>query len=290
MYIYFAAGGLQAPVLSTGAPSPPSYNLYVLQRRAPLHIHLSLQCFQDKILKQQSQSTLLWFLINRLKFTNNSSLQSVNNHLQDSIATAFVLEELIKLTVTSFSNNNNTSTYLPSSIQDFTNFYSRMELNKKQIKYTLKSLSRQILRINITNSSHSSATNPFYLLFHDDDPIDTMDIDDNNQTSKRSQQKNVSWSTDFGIAALSEDIFSHMADKKQKAADAGDLNSDAPDYVKPQTHFVSSEKLNQRIRFNFIRHKESFHSFATTLKKADPSIIIHPFQASKQHYSSLATL
>jgi hypothetical protein len=32
-----------------------------------------------------------------------------------------------------------------------------------------------------------------------------------------------------------------------------------------------------------------FKSFASTMKKADPSLVFHPFQASKQHYSSLVT-
>jgi hypothetical protein len=58
-------------------------------------------------------------------------------------------------------------------------------------------------------------------------------------------------------------------------------------------------KINQRISFNLIRHRGTsadiptfklFKSFTSTLKKADSSIIILPFLASKQHYSSLSTL
>ena len=63
-------------------------------------------------------------------------------------------------------------------------------------------------------------------------------------------------------------------------------------------HIDSPEKINQRIRFNLIRHKGTvsdipvsklFKSFASTLKKTDPLIVFHPFQADKQHYSSLVT-
>jgi hypothetical protein len=90
-----------------------------------------------------------------------------------------------------------------------------------------------------------------------------------------------------------------MTEKKQKDADTGNLDPDSPDHKKPHAHFDAPEKLNQRIRFNLICHRgtmgdtkvgQLFQSFATTLSKADPSIAIHPFQASKQHFSSLATL
>jgi hypothetical protein len=58
-------------------------------------------------------------------------------------------------------------------------------------------------------------------------------------------------------------------------------------------------KLHQRICFNLIHHRgvtsdapaiKLFKSFASSLKRADPSLIILPFHASKQHYSSLPTL
>ena len=109
--------------------------------------------------------------------------------------------------------------------------------------------------------------------------------------------KKVSWSTDLGVSTLSEELFSHMSEQKIIAEETGELD-DFPDYKKPQARIDSSEKLNQRIRFNLIRHKGTvsdipvsklFKSFASTLKKADPSLVFHPFQASKQHYSSLVT-
>jgi len=90
-----------------------------------------------------------------------------------------------------------------------------------------------------------------------------------------------------------------METQKQKAADAGDIPIDSPESRKPQDHVDSKEPINQRICFNLIRHRGAhsetkalnlFKSFAMTLKKADPSLIIHPFQASQQHFSSLATL
>ena len=58
-------------------------------------------------------------------------------------------------------------------------------------------------------------------------------------------------------------------------------------------------KINQRIRFTLIRHRGTsadiptfklFKLFTSTLRKADSSIIILPFLASKQYYSSLSAL
>jgi hypothetical protein len=42
-------------------------------------------------------------------------------------------------------------------------------------------------------------------------------------------------------------FFFHMENRKQKAADAGDVELESLEYRKPQDHIVSTEKLNQRI-------------------------------------------
>jgi hypothetical protein len=90
-----------------------------------------------------------------------------------------------------------------------------------------------------------------------------MDIDTPMNRFPSIHHKKVSWATDLGVSTLSEELFSHMSEQKRIAEETGTI-SDIP---------VS--KL--------------FKSFASTLKKADPSIVFHPFQASKQHYSSLVT-
>jgi hypothetical protein len=60
-------------------------------------------------------------------------------------------------------------------------------------------------------------SNSFYAL-EDDDLENTIKVDDADQPSETSQPKKVAWSLDIGIAALSEDIFSHMTTQKKKAA------------------------------------------------------------------------
>jgi hypothetical protein len=74
--------------------------------------------------------------------------------------------------------------------------------------------------------------------------------------------------------------------------ESGDIESLPMNYKKPVT-------INQCMRFNPIRHQGTsadililklFKSFTSTLKKADPTLIIFPFSATKQHYSSLSTL
>jgi hypothetical protein len=105
-------------------------------------------------------------------------------------------------------------------------------------------------------------------------------------------RKVVTWSADVGILELTGDFFPHMENQKLKAADAGDIKLESPEYRKPQDHIVSTEKLNQQIRFNLIRHSGA-HSDTNVLdlfKSFDPSVVIHPFQASQQHLSSLATI
>jgi hypothetical protein len=46
-------------------------------------------------------------------------------------------------------------------------------------------------------------------------------------------EKTVSWHTDTGISSISEDIFSHLKQKQQTAAEEGALDIDHPDYTKP---------------------------------------------------------
>jgi hypothetical protein len=114
-----------------------------------------------------------------------------------------------------------------------------------------------------------------------------MEIDSPTNHTPSIPPKKVSWSTDLGVSTLSEELFSHMSKQKIIAEETGELD-DFPYYKKPQARIDSSEKINQRIRFNLIRHKGTvsdipvsklFKSFASTLKKADPSLVFHPFQA-----------
>ncbi len=89
----------------------------------------------------------------------------------------------------------------------------------------------------------------------------------------------------------------HRHWKQQTDAEEGALDLDHPDYKKPIDKVTT--KISQCICFNLIRHRGTvsdiptlklFKSFTSTLKKADSSLIILPFKASKQHYSSLSTL
>jgi hypothetical protein len=111
--------------------------------------------------------------------------------------------------------------------------------------------------------------------------------------------KTVSWNTDIGIASLSKDLFSQLKYYQEKATDAGEADSELPEYKQPKDLITTNTKLNQRLCFNFIRHQGTvsdipsiklFKSFTSTLKKVDPSISILPFQSNKRHYSSLVTL
>jgi hypothetical protein len=130
-----------------------------------------------------------------------------------------------------------------------------------------------------------------------------MEIDDQPTTSKKtipsSQKILATWTTDEGIAELSEDLFNHLNQRKQLDEETGDLEALPLDYKKPENSIDSTTKVNQCMRFNLICHRGTsadipilklFKSFTSSLKKSDPSIIILPFSASKQHYSSISTI
>jgi hypothetical protein len=171
-------------------------------------------------------------------------------------------------------------------ISDLVNFYSRSDLHPKQVKFTKNSFAQSIQRSPI-HTTPTVSSNPYQLLSDLIDTDETMEIDSpTNHTPSIPPQK-VSWSTDLGVSTLSEELFSHMSKQKIIAEETGELD-DFPYYKKPQARIDSSEKINQRIRFNLIRHKGTvsdipvsklFKSFASTLKKADPSLVFHPFQA-----------
>ena len=96
------------------------------------------------------------------------------------------------------------------------------------------------------------------------------------------------------VTTLSSIILEQLQkDKEISPEDATRLDDSTT--LPPAIH----DKLRQRFRFKIIRHRGSvgstttenlFKSFATALQSADPSLLILPYLASKQHYSPLATL
>jgi len=100
--------------------------------------------------------------------------------------------------------------------------------------------------------------------------------------------------TDTSAAA-----FQHLQKGQQNAKDSGEFETDTPTYEKPKPVIKPNLNLSQHIRFNLIRHRGTicdipieklFKSFTTTLCNADSSLVILPFQAAKQHYSSLTNI
>jgi hypothetical protein len=84
--------------------------------------------------------------------------------------------------------------------------------------------------------------------------IDSPTINDNSGTSvNASVLKTVSWNTDIGIASLSKDLFSQLKYYQEKATDAGEADSDLPEYKQPKDLITTNTKLNQRLCFNSIR-------------------------------------
>lgn len=108
-----------------------------------------------------------------------------------------------------------------------------------------------------------------------------------------------SWTNDTGITSLTQANFNILQNGKQLAADSGDDTSGIPHYEEPTNLINDSSIINQRIRFNLIRHRGTnsstptvklFKSFASTLRNIDSNLAILPYLSSKQHYSSLTNI
>lgn len=186
----------------------------------------------NQLLKQHHQSHRLWSIINRIKncIMDTSSI----NYLQDTISKAFVLEDIIQQTVSSLA---------PTSIAPFDlefqqsalaliDFYSCTELHKKQIKLSNYSLLHSILA-DTTSTSQILSSNHYQALFNIDDCDDTMEIDSPTDSQSHTKTKVVSWSTDAGVSTLTEELFSHMTERKQLAEDTGDYD-EFPEYKTPE--------------------------------------------------------
>jgi hypothetical protein len=244
----------------------------------------------------------LWSAINRFNPKSDNTYI-----LHELVSLAFVLEERLQLAYhqSSLLSYPIDSSHIPSVIGQLIQFYSQPEINSRSISFTDQSLTLQLFDKSRFHRKEPSSCNPFDPLAEADSQDDTMEIDLSPDTSASpsstpvSLKKTVTWSTDSGIADLSANLFTHLKDTQDKAADNGELEPDHVGYKPPQDSICSTVTVSQRIRFNLIRHHgvscdiptiKLFKSFTSTLKRVDPSLIILPFQSSKQHYSSLPTL
>jgi hypothetical protein len=107
------------------------------------------------------------------------------------------------------------------------------------------------------------------------------------------------WTNETCVTALSDDIFNRLQQHQQIIQDSGKLEDNPPMYYNPEQIIESNNNITQRIRLNLIRHRgmirniptlKLFKSFTATLRNADSSMIILPYQASKQHYSALTNI
>ena len=268
---------------------------------------------------QLLRSHRLWTAINQFNPASHHS-----SILHELIALTFILEDRLFLayqqSITSQSTHTRNS--LSPVIAPISNFYSQQELHPKSVKFSNVSLTSQLFDRTRCQNRPPIFHNKFDPLLNDtanqdefeecapfidntdtrDVCMGTMEIDNpsiSNQPHSASPsilKKTVTWSTDLGIADISAGFISQLKSSQATSNISGDIESEHIDYKSPQDPVISTVKLHQRIRFNHrgvtsdVPAIELFKSFASSLKRADPSLIILPFHASKQHYSSLPTL
>lgn len=252
----------------------------------------------SRLHKQHQQSFRLANLINR---QINPLIRKDLFHL------SLILEENIQQTIDIHKLHNPLALEkaLPlSQYQYLLDFYTLPKLPIKSVKYSSESLYFQLTKKD--NSSPPPNDNQFSILLFDMPDTD-MDIESTVNIPPSQSIKHPSvettpkpvWNNDTSVTEVSGEIFTHLLNKQQTAKEAGELDMDAPSYGKPDIALSPPKQLSQWVRFNLICHRgtisdipalKTFKSFMTTLCNADPSLIILPYQVSKQHYSSLTNI
>jgi hypothetical protein len=179
----------------------------------------------------------------------------------------------------------------------------RAENSIQKIKFSSKSFLHQIIHPPLNKRGPNSNR---FTIFYEDSEITLSQMKTKNPSeqpqgisSDTSPPSKQAWSNDTTVSALSDEIFQHLQKHQQTIQDAGEIDEDAHRYKQPDHVIKPTTKLSQRIRFNLVRHcgtisdiptLKLFKSFTATLRNADPTLVILPYQAAKQHYSSLTNL
>jgi hypothetical protein len=249
--------------------------------------------------RKKNQGEKLWsYILWAVEHPKGSRLS-----ISDLLGLAYLIEEGVQSTLFTgelldLSTASNTTTEL----EPILNFYQSPELHKNQIKFTKESLSHQLHAGTTLSSKVSSlSSNPFILL-KPDDIMDMSTKDPKASSSVLRPNASImvtptpkSYSiNDTSVTTLSNLILEQLNQDKENSQIPTEPNTPQTESF-PEVH----SELRQRYRFNIIRHRGSvsntntlhlFKSFATALRSSDPSLLILPYSASKQHYTPLATL
>jgi hypothetical protein len=172
-----------------------------------------------------------------------------NTPLHDLLALSHILEEHIVSSVQRYQSSNSYNTHQNIAIQRLVQFYSQPELTVNQVAYSSSSLTQQLFETKGFSSYQLKPTNYFDPLISDfDNEMPQMDIDETPlATNDNSHNATLSWTTDAGISALSENLFSHMQDRRKLHEDSGEVENNSLHYQKPIPIVEDTLKCNQRI-------------------------------------------
>jgi hypothetical protein len=224
-----------------------------------------LQTTDSFLHKKQQQCSILWKFILKEAYTPGTCILK----LSDLLELAHVLEESIQTTLSlgilQSENSPTTEKFAP-----IVTFYNSPEFNRKQLKYSQFTLSRQ-LHSSFLNRETCGKTNKFgalEVLFADTPEDPTKMGEENNQiltsstapTSTPPSQTNL-WVNDTSVSTLSSLILEQLQKDQKTSEEADEKATPYQPTILSDIHY----ELCQRFRFNIICHRGSV-STAMTLK------------------------
>jgi len=128
-----------------------------------------------------------------------------------------------------------------------------------------------------TEIQHLPKSPNYFAALSPDADFDTDIMDIDSPSPSQSTLVVASWTTNAGVSELSDDIFSHLQQKKQRDSKAGELAVDAPTYIKPQRHIDSKTKISHVYDLTFSSTEESM----LTSQHLNCSNHLHPLSAKQ---------
>ena len=233
------------------------------------------------------------------------TLIQVANLLEEhtiNLITLHAIRDPLKLSNGSSDDKFKTSPVSSKLITSLQLFYRQPQIVTKRKHLSNISLSYQLSQ---QQSSSSKNKNNYSVLYLEDEaptnPEDTSLPLHCSMSSSLAPSKTptLKWTADSAITKLSESILKDLQVDADKMQEEGEDTEHLPQYQHNPQGPSSEVKVNQHIRFNLIRHRNSdssiptlklFKSFRTALRSADQFLLALPVNSAKQNLPALSNL